>query len=79
MSHGSKFYEKQGMERVEIRIKGEIDEHWSEWFDGLAITHTRQNESLLLGSVKDQAALYGLLIRLRDLNLALVSVDVLDD
>jgi hypothetical protein len=59
---------------VEIRIRGRIDEHWSDWFAGLEITHTEQDETILTGAVTDQAALYGLLARLRDLGLPLVSV-----
>ena len=63
------------MQVVEIRIKGQIDEHWSDWFEGLTITHTDQGETLLTGEVADQAALYGLLAKLRDLGLPLVSVE----
>ncbi len=64
------------MQRVEIRIKEEINMHWSDWFDGLVIKHTDQNETILRGTIADQAALYGLLIKLRDLSLSLVSVNV---
>jgi hypothetical protein len=63
------------MRRVEIRVKGQIAEHWSSWFEGLAVTHTEQDETLLTGMVADQAALYGLIARLRDLGLPLVAVD----
>ena len=63
------------MQVVEIRIKGQIDEHWSDWFEGLTLTHTDQGETLLTGEVADQAALYGLLAKLRDLGLPLVSVE----
>jgi len=62
------------MQHVEIRVKGRIDERWSEWFDGLTITHTDQDETILSGTVVDQAALYGLLAKLRDLGLPLLSV-----
>ena len=62
------------MQVVEIRIKGRIDEHWSGWFEGLRITHIDPGETLLTGEVADQAALYGLLAKLRDLGLALLSV-----
>jgi hypothetical protein len=62
------------MQTVEIRIKGEIDPHWSDWFAGLVITHSGQDETTLSGEVVDQAALYGLIARLRDLGLPLVSV-----
>lgn len=63
------------MESIEIRVKGKIDENWSGWFAGLTITHTGQGETILTGQVVDQAALYGLLSRLRDLGLPLVSVN----
>jgi len=63
------------MESIEIRVKGKIDENWSDWFAGLTITHTEQGETILTGPVVDQAALYGLLSRLRDLGLPLVSVN----
>jgi hypothetical protein len=63
------------MESIEIRVKGKIDENWSDWFAGLTITHTDQGETILTGPVVDQAALYGLLSRLRDLGLPLVSVN----
>jgi len=59
---------------VEIRIEGRIDEHWSDWFEGLMITRTDEGETLLTGEVSDQAALYGLLAKIRDLGLSLVSV-----
>lgn len=61
------------MTKVEIRIKGRINAHWSEWFEGLTIAHT-DDETILSGEVADQAALYGLIARLRDLGLELVSV-----
>jgi hypothetical protein len=63
------------MQQVEIRVKGQIDQCWSEWLDGLAITHTTEGETVLVGSVVDQAALYGLIARLRDLGLPLVSLN----
>ena len=62
------------MQNVEIRVKGRIDEHWSDWFEGLTITHTDQDETILSGTVVDQAALYGLVAKLRDLGLPLLSV-----
>jgi hypothetical protein len=62
------------MQRVEITIKGRIDPNWSEWFEDLTITHV-DDETVLTGAVADQAALYGLLARLRDLGLSLVSVN----
>ena len=63
------------MLQVEIRVKGQIDEHWSSWFEDLTLTYTKQDETILSGTVADESALYGLIARLRDLGLALVSVD----
>lgn len=64
------------MQRVEIRVKGQIDEHWSDWFDDLTVTHTDQNETVLTGPIVDQAALHGLLAKLRDMALPIVSVSL---
>jgi hypothetical protein len=58
---------------VEIRVTGHIDEDWSEWFEGLTITH-EDEETILTGSLADQSALYGMLAKMRDLGLSLVSV-----
>jgi hypothetical protein len=55
-------------------VKGQIDRDWSGWFEGLTVTHTDQDETILAGEVVDQSALYGLLAKLRDLGLPLVSV-----
>ena len=63
---------------VEIRVKGRLDPHWSEWFADFAITHIAGDETILSGVVADQAALYGLLARMRDLGLTLVSVRLSD-
>ena len=62
------------MLHVEIRVKGRIDERWSEWLAGLAITHKDQGETVLAGPILDQAALYGVMSKLRDLGLSLSSV-----
>lgn len=62
------------MQQVEIRVKGRIDERWSEWLDGLTIRHTAQDETVLAGPLLDQAALYGLISKLRDLGLSLLTV-----
>ena len=64
------------MQSVEIRVKGQLDQHWSDWFEGLTITHNDQNETILTGPVVDQAALHGLLAKLRDLRLPIVSVNL---
>jgi hypothetical protein len=59
---------------VEIHLKGHIQKKWSEWFGGLAIDHSDPDETILSGFVPDQAALYGIISRLRDLGLQLVSL-----
>jgi len=61
-------------EYYEIKIKGQLDPRWSDWFAGLKLTHLEGNETLLSGSLPDQPALHGLLERIRDLNLTLISV-----
>jgi hypothetical protein len=62
-------------EYYEIRIKGHLDPCWSDWFAGLQLTHLEGRETLLSGPLPDQAALHGLLERIRDLNLTLISVN----
>ena len=57
-----------------IRVKGHLDGRWSEWFDGLEITNLENGETMLYGEIVDQAALHGVLAKVRDLNLALVAV-----
>ncbi len=61
-------------EYYEIKIRGHLDPHWSEWFAGLKLTHLAGDETLLSGSLPDQGALHGLLERIRDLNMTLISV-----
>ena len=62
-------------EYYEVRVRGHLDQRWSEWFAGLALNHLDGDVTLLSGPLPDQAALYGLIERLRDLNLTLVSVN----
>jgi hypothetical protein len=64
------------MKHVELRVKGHVDESWSAWLEGLTISHTESEETILTGSIPDQAALYGLISKIRDLGLQLLSVDV---
>ncbi len=58
----------------EIRVRGHLDDKWADWFEGLIITLEENGETLLTGSVVDQAALHGLLRRVRDLGMPLISV-----
>jgi hypothetical protein len=60
--------------RYEISIQGRLDERWESWFDGMTLSTDPAGTTLLSGYVVDQAALHGLLARLRDLGLLLVSV-----
>lgn len=62
------------MLKIEIQVKGEIDQRWVEWFGGLSLSHSASGETLLSGLLPDQAALYGVICRLRDLGLALEGV-----
>ena len=61
--------------RYEIRVKGHLDARWAAWFDGLAITHGSDGTTVIHGPVADQAALHGLLQKIRDLGLPLISVN----
>ena len=63
-------------EYYEIKIKGHLDPCWSDWFADLKLTHLDGDVTLLSGVVPDQAAIYGLLERIRDLNLTLISVNL---
>src|SRR3712207_6297906 len=66
------------MSVYEIRVKGHLDPRWSEWFDGLQITNEPNGEALLSGYIADQATLHGVLAKVRDLNLQLISVTGVD-
>lgn len=61
--------------KYDIRVKEHLDLSWQEWFDGLQIVHEHTGTSLLSGSIRDQAALYGILQKVRHLGLTLLSVD----
>jgi len=58
----------------ELRVSGHLDDHWSVWFEGSTLTRDRDGTTTLRGPVVDQAALHGLLGRVRDLGLTLLSV-----
>jgi hypothetical protein len=59
----------------QIRVKGHLDDHWSDWFDGLTLTHQEDGTTVLSGPVADQAALHGILAKIRDLGLPLLAVN----
>ena len=61
-------------EWYEIRVEGALPNGWSEWFEGLDIRHDPSGESILSGPLPDQAALHGVLAKIRNLNLTLLSV-----
>ena len=63
----------------EVRIKGHLDQSWADWLAGLSIIHEDNGNTLLTGSLPDQAALHGVLNRLRDLGVELISVNPVED
>lgn len=64
--------------RYEIRLKGHLDGRWAAWFDGLSLSHESEGVTVIRGRVPDQAALHGLLQKVRDTGLPLVSVTHID-
>ena len=61
-----------------IRLKEQLDQRWSDWLGGLMVIHEANGETVLTGEVVDQAALHGLLSKVRDLHLTLISVNPLE-
>jgi hypothetical protein len=79
MSDKKTFDEKHNQHPYyEIRLMGHLDDRWAEWFEGLTITLEEDGDTLLTGPVIDQAALHGLLKKVRDLGLPLVSVNPIE-
>ncbi len=74
MTNAHKYH---GPSHYRINLKGHLDHKWSDWFEQMAIS-TEGDKTILTGPVADQAALHGLLIRIRDLNLTLLSVERLE-
>ena len=64
--------------RYELRVDGHLDDHWTSWFDDLTLTHENDGTTTLRALVPDQAALHGLLTKVRDLGATLISVEVVD-
>ncbi len=60
--------------RYEIRVRGALDARWSSWFEGMHVVSNESGDTTISGPVADQAALHGLLIKIRDLGLHLISV-----
>jgi hypothetical protein len=62
----------------EIRLKGHLEARWADWFDGMAITLAEDGSTLLSGTLADQAALHGILKKVRDVGLTLLSVNCVE-
>jgi hypothetical protein len=58
----------------EIRVKGHLDQRWSEWFDGMTITNKANGDAIISGPLVDQAALHSVLVKIYNLNLTLIAV-----
>ena len=63
----------------EIVVKGHLDTDWSAWLEGLTITHNDRGETIISGQIRDQAAFYGLLTKVRDMGLFVISVKYMAD
>ena len=57
-----------------IKINGYLEDHWLDWFEGLTFTHATDGTTILHGPLPDQSTLHGVLLKIRDLNLTLISV-----
>jgi len=73
---GARRHEEGGLH--EIRVEGHLDQRWSDWVDGLTFTHEADGTTTLTGVLVDQSALHGVLNRMRDLGMPIVSVQRLD-
>jgi hypothetical protein len=69
---------RQDPPRYEIRVQGHLGQRWVAWFDGLTLTNDNDGTTAIVGPVADQAALHGLLQRVRDVGLPLIAVTPLD-
>jgi hypothetical protein len=70
--------DRHGPRCYEIRLRGHLDTRWAAWFDGLSLAHESDGTTVIHGSVVDQAALHGLLGKVRDLGLPLIAVRQVD-
>ncbi|HCB49959.1 MAG: hypothetical protein AMJ56_11190 [Anaerolineae bacterium SG8_19] len=62
----------------EIKVRGELDPVWEEWFEGLALAHDCEGNTVLTGPIVDHTALHSILLKIRDLNLKLISVNEIE-
>ena len=62
----------------QIKIRGELDPAWEGFFEGLALTHDCEGNTILTGTIIDQTALHSMLLKIRDLNLRLISVNEIE-
>lgn len=65
---------KQPDVTYEIRVEGHLNRDWEEWFGGMVLAYTDTGDTILTGPLRDQSALYGVLMKMRDLGLTLISV-----
>ena len=75
MTHTPKRQDPSG---YQLRVNGHLDQHWSSWFGDLTLTHEDDGTTCLSGAIADQAQLHGLLAKIRDLGVTLISVEVVD-
>lgn len=70
--------QRQAPSAYRLQVDGHLDQHWSAWFGDLTVTHENDGSTSLTGTVTDQAELHGLLTKIRDLGVTLISVTVID-
>jgi hypothetical protein len=70
--------QRQAPSGYQVRVDGHLDQHWSSWFGDFTVTHEGDRITSLTGAVADQAELHGLLTKIRDLGVTLISVEVVD-
>jgi hypothetical protein len=70
--------QRQAPAGYRLRVAGHLDDHWTAWFGGLILTHESDGTTSLSGVVSDQAQLHGLLMKVRDLGVILISVEAID-
>ena len=69
---------RQAPAGYQLRVAGHLDDHWSPWFGDLTLTHEDDGTTSLSGFVSDQAELHGLLMKVRDLGITVIAVEVID-